>query len=346
MMIDPTKLMPGAAPPNISVMLKKKAEEQKKEEEEQNSDVPDSEKKHPSENPSVDLKSDEKSDEKSGAEAGEKGAITHVTRAKVAGRKARAAPKAIRKVWNNAGDDAKRRENVVKEVVMSEMMYAQLLTSFHKSFAQPIIARPGQFGLTKDQASGITRGLVEVESFQQTFSMALTKSQKVPASILEHRDKLGQIYRSFVDNYFHVLATLHALRFNVKFNKMMKTLREARPPNLVEDNLLMIMQRMPVYELLLRKLAQLTPEAHEEHKTLTEAMEVVKELSIHADRLSRQAENATQVLALELKLLEAPVNFSLYNPERRIIRRQGCAGEDEARQRSGHWSRSTRLPTR
>jgi hypothetical protein len=83
----------------------------------------------------------------------------------------------------------------------------------------------------------------------------------------------------------------------------------------------MAMQRMAVYELLLRKLSASTSEDHGDYKKLQEAMEVVRAVAVYGAEKGRQAENATAVVALQNKMDLYPTWFKLYKPDRRIIRK-------------------------
>jgi hypothetical protein len=97
----------------------------------------------------------------------------------------------------------------------------------------------------------------------------------------------------------------------------------------------MAMQRMAVYELLLRKLSQSTSDDHGEYKSLQEAMEVVRSVAVYGAEKGRQAENATAVVTLQNKMELYPPWFKLYKPDRRIIRK-GVLVKSKAGRGPGH----------
>jgi hypothetical protein len=102
---------------------------------------------------------------------------------------------------------------------------------------------------------------------------------QVPDTILAHKDKLMDMYKKYVDDFFNILGTVHGLRTNKKWITSIRALKEtvrllhaAWDHSLIscfffswqplEDGLMIPLQRMPVYELLLRKLSASTSSDH------------------------------------------------------------------------------------
>lgn len=275
--------------------------------------------------PATPKKEDDEEKEESTPQSG----ITHVKKAKMA-RGARRAP--IQKVWVNPNAG---RENVVKECVWGEALYSQLLHETVTKFAQPLTAAPQKYGLTPQQVTILTKGLLEIDKFHLRFSKDMMEQQRVPAVILEKKDDLTRMYRAYVDDYVNILSLLNELRGSPRWLAHIKSLREAKPPFYVEDSYLMAMQRMAVYELLLRKLSQSTSDDHGEYKSLQEAMEVVRQVAVYGAEKGRQAENATAVITLQNKLELYPSWFKLYKPDRRIIRK-GVLVKSKSGRGAGH----------
>jgi len=90
---------------------------------------------------------------------------------------------------------------------------------------------------------------------------------------------------------------------------------------MVEDSLLMPLQRLQVYELMFRKLLQNSAKEDDEFKTINQAIEMLKTGSIHIDDKTQNAEGATAVLALQNKVVGCPITLRLYNKHRKIIRK-------------------------
>jgi hypothetical protein len=71
------------------------------------------------------------------------------------------------------------RENVVKECVWGEALYSQLLHETVTKFAQPLVASPQKYGLTPQQVTTLTKGLMEVDKFHLRFSKDMMEQQRV-----------------------------------------------------------------------------------------------------------------------------------------------------------------------
>lgn len=90
-----------------------------------------------------------------------------------------------------------------------------------------------------------------------------------------------EMYKKYVDDFFNILSTIHGLRNNKKWVSSIRALKETVSRTRVgwrlltrlrlrllatvqplEDGLMIPLQRMPVYELLLRKLSASTSSDH------------------------------------------------------------------------------------
>lgn len=120
-------------------------------------------------------------------------------------------------------------------------------------------------------------------------------------------------YTVYVVNYPKALVTLNDKTHKAQFAAFLKRALEqgAKQYQTVASYLIMPVQRIPRYQLLLRELLRVTPEAHPDHRYLTESLERMTELAVKINETIREEEELEKVIAIQKKFTGNPVCFLL-----------------------------------
>ena len=223
---------------------------------------------------------------------------------------------------------------VMKDIVVAESSYSSNMGIIVKMFAIPLKAM-GKSGLIdKTMVSKIIGNIEDITSFHTLLYNELSKC-KEPVDIgrvfLNYADFL-KMYTLYVNGFDRCCDTVDELRKNKEFVKFLNTARKdkACQGRDMMSFLIMPVQRLPLYELLLKRLIKAvkgpkdtsSPLGQDVDTTvdvLSNALEKVVLIATQVNEGKRRAEERSRLLDLQSRL-SGDDTFHVITPTRRLLR--------------------------
>ncbi|KAJ6247588.1 faciogenital dysplasia protein [Anaeramoeba flamelloides] len=125
--------------------------------------------------------------------------------------------------------------------------------------------------------------------------------------IWDQNDRIGDIpylkmYSDYYRNYRNSDENLRKILRNSKKIKDWAFQKRKTYGNDLSSMLIMPIQRVPRYELLLKKLIEVTPKNHLDYKELQEALEKITKVNLHINNSIAHSENQEKVLSIQKTL--------------------------------------------
>lgn len=182
------------------------------------------------------------------------------------------------------GKKAKKREQIINEIVDSEKVYLRGLTILVKEF-------------NVDFVNKFANLLLE---FHGVFEVDLRNSSNIAEVFDKNADylKMGNPY---VEGYTEMMQKLAELRGKKKFQKKLSELKQKGFAD-ISSYLITPVQRVPRYLLLLTDLLKHTPAKHPQYEVLTRALDKVRSVAYVLNEAGRRIEEMNILYQLELEI--------------------------------------------
>jgi hypothetical protein len=227
-----------------------------------------------------------------------------------------------REYMKNQGNSSGRTRNeIVREIMMTEKAYVGSLRTLVDEFQKPLLKAATEGRLRgKEDAASITRLLRRVFSnvedillFQQDILQQLvTEFNKWPGPMsvtqifMDMAPKLRN-YSTYVNNYDSAIEALATLSRSTNFREMHSEITRRPHCNLgLEMLMIMPVQRIPRYELLLKQLQKMTPPEHRDAATLPAVIKIIEDTATHINEEKRKSEAKEQLYSLQRKIRDCP----------------------------------------
>jgi len=201
---------------------------------------------------------------------------------------------------------ARKRENILREIVESERVYTKGLIKLHDEFFTPIFDKylvPITFEKRLVKNSSQIKAL-HTEKFLPQLEDCFKKGSGVPALFTKFLEQF-EIYRDYVSEYDHVMNLVESMRDSrEKFRKFLYE-REKNKDSFY-SYLILPVQRVPRYRLLLESLLKACPDNYSEHGDVSHALEGIKQLCTQINDNKREIERMTQLGQIQSQILGLP----------------------------------------
>eukprot|EP00026_Physarum_polycephalum_P000728 Phypoly_transcript_00729.p1 GENE.Phypoly_transcript_00729~~Phypoly_transcript_00729.p1 ORF type:complete len:1185 (+),score=285.31 Phypoly_transcript_00729:47-3601(+) len=224
-----------------------------------------------------------------------------------------------------------RRNEIAKEILNTEKKYVQNLDVLVELFLEPLKKM-----LTPQQIRQIFSNIEVIRGYNKTLLTRLDARMQVWYSkgqclgdIFVEVTEFLKVYTTYVNNYNTSIAIMTECMENPKFSAFIEKMRSASECNGLSfaSFLIQPIQRLPRYVLLLQDLLKYTTAKHADYAQLSKALQKMKDVADYVNERKREAENLTQVLAIQAKLTGKFENLA--EPHRRYVRRGILAMFDE-----------------
>merc|ERR1719233_546588 len=201
---------------------------------------------------------------------------------------------------------ARKRQNILREIVESERVYTKGLIKLHDEFFTPIFDEylvPKTFEKWLVKNSSQIKAL-HTDKFLPQLEECFKKGSGVPGLFTKF---LGQfeIYLDYVSEYDHVMNLVESMRDSrEKFRKFLYE-REKNQDSFY-SYLILPVQRVPRYRLLLETLLKASPDGYPEHIAVTMALEGIKKLCSEINEHKREIERMTQLGQIQSQISGLP----------------------------------------
>jgi len=201
---------------------------------------------------------------------------------------------------------ARKRENILREIVESERVYTKGLIKLHDEFFTPIFDKylvPITFeeGLSKNSSQ---IKALHTDKFLPQLEDCFMKGSGVPGLFTKFLKEF-EIYRDYVQEYDHVMNLVESMRDSrEKFRKFLYE-REKNQDSFY-SYLILPVQRVPRYRLLLESLLKACPDNYSEHDAVSRALEGIKQLCTQINENKREIERMTQLGQIQSQILGLP----------------------------------------
>eukprot|EP01083_Nonionella_stella_P145604 456575_1 len=214
----------------------------------------------------------------------------------------------------------KKRPHIEAEIISTEKRYHDDLQTLLNELIQPMFDN----GYVEQKYYDTIRSsLPKIEQYHKLFLDELNqvfldkdsdkhKRQSLPSVFnqffSEHKDTFVDIYGEFIKDYETILdligSTFHG---NVELDAFLKEKRKERKP--LTSFLILPIQRVPRYILLLTDLRKNTEETSDDYKDITEAVEMIRGITVSINEKKREIENLSTCLHIqeELNGLSQPI---------------------------------------
>ncbi|EPZ33727.1 Rho guanine nucleotide exchange factor scd1 and CDC24-like protein [Rozella allomycis CSF55] len=193
--------------------------------------------------------------------------------------------------------DLELRARVITELIETERKYVSDLEILQK------YRENAERLITEEENIKIFSNLNELLDFQRRFLISLESMLQVPLK----DQTFGQIF-VYMKSGFSVYETYCATH-KVASETVLEIKEKLKPISHILDPVIQIpsylikpIQRVCKYPLLLRELLKGTPESHDDHKWIEEAVEVSKEIAEKVNENHRQQENIAIVADIEKRV--------------------------------------------
>eukprot|EP00461_Guttulinopsis_vulgaris_P001281 UN01281 len=220
-------------------------------------------------------------------------------------------------------DNTHRRQQSAMEIVQAERMYGMMLDQFYKAFITPLIETPAAFGLKPSQAIMFSEPIQEVLAFSGRLSSNPQLGVDPVALLRQEFAEMTRVYDMFITKSIHqIFSVLNDIVDNKKFRTHIRTVQHEMKM-MIADNLLLPIQRLSLYELMLRKYAS-SFDPNTEKEKYNEVIKLTQEIRAHTtDHFLKQVEaieQAGRVMHYQLTLSAVGGQvIRLWNPERRLV---------------------------
>lgn len=227
-----------------------------------------------------------------------------------------------------------RRNEIAKEILTTERKYVQNLDVLVTKFLEPMQSNNI---ISPSHIKNIFSNIIMIRSYneqllsrlEERMSNWFSSGQKLGDIFLEMTEFL-KVYTMYVNNYNTSIATMtQLLGENSKFAAFVEKMR-VNPDCAGLDFasfLIQPIQRLPRYVLLLQDLVKHTPRNHPDAAQLGKALKKMKDVADYVNERKREAENLTQVLAIQSRLTGKFENLA--EPHRRYVRKGTLGMLDE-----------------
>lgn len=213
---------------------------------------------------------------------------------------------------------AKKRADVLNEIVKSEALYANFLSGIVNDFQHPL---EQQHAISKEQSKALFANVASLAQLHEQLNGDISKSgtqdngKKIVDCFKQFCDFL-RLYTIYVNNYQNSLSALNELNTNAKAT--LAELEEKQEGLRLRDLLIMPIQRIPRYRMLLEELRKFTLEGTEELQELNAVLVKVQEVAKYVNESARAAGVFAEVAAIQLQVhgLSEP----LIQPHRVLIK--------------------------
>jgi len=201
---------------------------------------------------------------------------------------------------------ARKRENILREIVESERVYTKGLIKLHDEFFTPIFDKylvPITFekGLVKNSSQ---IKALHTDKFLPQLEECFKKGSGVPGLFTKFLLDF-EIYRDYVSEYDHVMNLVESMRDSrEKFRKFLYE-REKNQDSFY-SYLILPVQRVPRYRLLLESLLKACPDNYSEHDDVRRALEGIKQLCTQINENKREIERMTQLGQIQSQIFGLP----------------------------------------
>lgn len=201
---------------------------------------------------------------------------------------------------------ARKRENILREIVESERVYTKGLIKLHEEFFTPIFDGylvPMTF---EEKMVNNSRQIMDLhsKSFLPALEDCFKKGSGIPAMFTKFLDQF-EIYHHYVSEYDHVMNLVESMRDSrEKFKKFLY--ERERNQDSFYSYLILPVQRVPRYRLLLETLLKATPDGYPEHIDVIRALEGIKKLCSEINEHKREIERMTQLGQIQSQISGLP----------------------------------------
>jgi len=204
------------------------------------------------------------------------------------------------------GKLARKRKNILEEIVESERVYTKGLIKLHEEFYTPIFDKyliPTSFeeGMVKN-----SKEIMELHSkkFLPALEICLKKGAGIPSIFSEFVEQF-EIYLSYVSDYDHVMNLVESMRDSREKFRNFLWEREKSQDSFY-SYLILPVQRVPRYRLLLESLLKATPSDSPEHNDVSSALESIKKLCQQINEHKREIERMTRLGQIQSQISGLP----------------------------------------
>jgi len=182
------------------------------------------------------------------------------------------------------GEKAKKRQQIINEIIDSEKVYLRGLTILVKEFNVDIVNKFANLLL----------------EFHGVFEVDLRISSNIAEVFDKNADylKMGNPY---VEGYTEMMQKIVELRKKKKFQKKLSELKQKGFAD-ISSYLITPVQRVPRYLLLLTDLLKHTPAKHPQYEVLTRALDKVRSVAHVLNEAGRRIEEMNILYQLELEI--------------------------------------------
>jgi len=201
---------------------------------------------------------------------------------------------------------ARKRKNILEEIVESERVYTDGLIKLHEEFYTPIFDKylvPTTFeeGMVKN-----SRKIMELHSkmFLPALEECLKKGSGIPSTFIEFVEQF-KIYRSYVSEYDSVMNLVESMRNSrEKFRNFLYEREKSQDS--FYSYLILPVQRVPRYRLLLESLLKASPTGSPERTDVSSALEAIKKLCQQINEHKREIERITRLGQIQSQISGLP----------------------------------------
>ncbi|KAL6059603.1 Calponin domain containing protein [Balamuthia mandrillaris] len=231
-----------------------------------------------------------------------------------------------RKYYKRLVINAAYRENVAKEIYVTEVSYVGNLTVLSELFLAALECWKGDPTINLVETKTLAKDVAVITAFNKS----LLKDMEPRIKNWNPRQTLGDIfvmvsnflkvYTQYVQQYSRASFELQeAKRSSAKLTEFLEKISAMKEVKgmAISGFLIQPIQRIPRYLLLLKELAKHTEPDHADYQPLQEALAKIQDVAEYIEQRAKEAENSNRMLSIQNRLIGKQY---LLEPTRQFLR--------------------------
>jgi hypothetical protein len=220
-----------------------------------------------------------------------------------------------------------KRTDIAREILQSERSYVAALRQLVERFLRPLKSHQW---VDADVLKTVCGNAEVILAYNEQLLAQLEERMRVYYSsgqrlgdIFVSMVQFLKVYTTYINAYNQAIATFsEAKHASPEFRAFLAQASHEAGGRDLSSFLIMPVQRIPRYVMLLEDLARHTPEGHRDREDVLRARDQVREVADYVNERKKDAENLTQVLAIQERIKEGRPerNFLAAVPHRRYLR--------------------------